>query len=89
MQTFTRDVIDEHCPGVEWPDFLGRVTPGEHFVVETGASTGSTGPLLLSRSGPVRPLRSTSRRSISSHPLSRPMAVRFSREWVLRCVDVP
>ncbi len=47
MQTFTRDVIDEHCPGVEWPDFLGRVTPGEHFVVETGRFNRVNGPLAV------------------------------------------
>jgi len=47
MQIFARKLIDEHCPGVAWPDFLGRVTLGEHFVVETERSNRVNGPLAV------------------------------------------
>jgi acetamidase/formamidase len=35
MQIFTRDLIQKHCVGAEWPDMLGRVEIGESFIVET------------------------------------------------------
>jgi len=47
MQIFTRDLIDTHCPGVEWPDFLGTVTLGEQFIVETERFNRANGPLAI------------------------------------------
>ncbi len=47
MQGFTRDLIETHCVGLEWPDFLGRVALGEHFIVETERSNRSNGPIAV------------------------------------------
>jgi hypothetical protein len=47
MQVFTRDRIETHCAGVEWPDFLGSVEPGERFVVETERSNRVNGPIAV------------------------------------------
>ena len=32
VQAFARDLIESHCPGIEWPDLLGSVRLGERFV---------------------------------------------------------
>jgi len=47
MQVFTRDLIQKHCVGAEWPDMLGRVELGESFVVET-ESCAPNGPIEIS-----------------------------------------
>ncbi|NIV29596.1 MAG: hypothetical protein GWN58_08830 [Anaerolineae bacterium] len=47
VQTFTRDLIDNHSPGVEWPDFLGAVRLGETFVVETERYNRANGPIAI------------------------------------------
>lgn len=47
MQTFTRDLIQKHCVGSEWPDMLGCVQLGEAFVVET-ESCAPNGPIEVS-----------------------------------------
>jgi amidase len=47
MQVFARDLIETHCPGTEWPAFLGRVKLGETFVVETERSNRVNGPLAI------------------------------------------
>ena len=47
MQTFTRDLIDTHCPGIEWPDLLGSVRLGERFVVETERFNRANGPIAI------------------------------------------
>jgi acetamidase/formamidase len=44
MQVFTRDKVHQHCVGAEWPEFLGAVSLGESFVVET-ESVGANGPI--------------------------------------------
>jgi len=47
MKTFLRDHIETHCPGVEWPEFLGNVTLGESFVVETERFNRVNGPIAV------------------------------------------
>jgi acetamidase/formamidase len=38
MQTFTLERARTHCVGAEWPEFIGSVSLGESFVVETEES---------------------------------------------------
>lgn len=45
MRVFTRDLIETHCAGVEWPDLLGTVQLGESFVVETERFNRVNGPI--------------------------------------------
>ena len=47
MQVFARELIETHCPGVEWPDFLGTVHLGEPFVVETERCNRANGPIAV------------------------------------------
>jgi acetamidase/formamidase len=47
MQVFTRDLVETHCVGLEWPDFLGRVALGERFVVETERFNRVNGPIAV------------------------------------------
>ncbi|MCD6286834.1 MAG: hypothetical protein J7M39_13060 [Anaerolineae bacterium] len=47
MQIFRRDLIETHCPGTEWPDFLGSVRMGESFVVETERFNRVNGPIAV------------------------------------------
>ncbi len=47
MQVFGRDLVETHCAGSEWPNFLGRVQPGERFVVETERGNRVNGPLAV------------------------------------------
>ncbi|GAG19668.1 unnamed protein product, partial [marine sediment metagenome] len=47
MQVFTRDLIDTHCPGIEWPEFLGSVTLGESFIIETEQFNRVNGPIAV------------------------------------------
>ena len=47
MQVFARDLINAHCVGREWPDFLGQVRLGERFIVETERSNRVNGPLAV------------------------------------------
>ena len=48
MKVFTRDLIQTHCSGTEWPDFLGRVEPGEHLIIETERFNRVNGPIAVS-----------------------------------------
>jgi acetamidase/formamidase len=45
MQTFPRERVREHCVEAEWPDFLGSVSLGESFVVETERFNAANGPI--------------------------------------------
>ena len=47
MQVFQRDLIETHCPGTEWPEFLGSVKVGESFVVETERFNRVNGPIAI------------------------------------------
>ncbi len=47
MQVFSRELIEKHCPGAEWPEFLGSVKLGERFVVETERSNRVNGPIAI------------------------------------------
>ena len=47
MQIFTRDLIETHSAGVEWPEFLGSVHLGESFVVETERFNRVNGPIAV------------------------------------------
>jgi acetamidase/formamidase len=47
MQIFPREHIHNHCPGQEWPEFLGRVQLGESFVIETERFNLANGPLAV------------------------------------------
>ena len=47
MQIFTRNLIHEHCAGVEWPDFLGEVQLGESFIIETERFNLVNGPIAV------------------------------------------
>ena len=47
MQAFARELIETHCPGAEWPDFLGAVRLGEPFVVETERFNRANGPIAV------------------------------------------
>jgi acetamidase/formamidase len=47
MQVFTRNLTVSHCPGVEWPDFLGAVRLGETFVVDTERYNRANGPIAI------------------------------------------
>jgi acetamidase/formamidase len=47
MQVYTRDLIESHCAGVEWPGFLGSVQLGESFVVETERFNRVNGPIAI------------------------------------------
>jgi len=47
MNSFSRDLIETHCPGMEWPDFLGHVRLGESFVVETERFNSVNGPIAV------------------------------------------
>ncbi len=47
MRVFTRDLIETHCSGTEWPDFLGTVQLGEGFTVETERFNRANGPVAI------------------------------------------
>jgi len=47
VQVFARGLIETHCPGFEWPDFLGAVRLGERFVVETERFNRANGPIAV------------------------------------------
>ena len=47
LRVFERDLIETHCPGVEWPEFLGAVNLGESFVVETERFNRVNGPIAI------------------------------------------
>ena len=47
MQVFTRDLIETHYAGLEWPTFLGSVELGESFVVETERFNRVNGPIAV------------------------------------------
>jgi hypothetical protein len=47
MKTFSRDQIETHCAGVEWPEFLGSIKLGESFVVETERFNRVNGPIAI------------------------------------------
>jgi acetamidase/formamidase len=44
---FTRDLIEKHCSGIEWPEFVGIVKLGESFVVETERANRVNGPIAI------------------------------------------
>jgi amidase len=45
VQVFTRDLVETHCTGSEWPSFLGWVAVGERFAVETERFNRVNGPI--------------------------------------------
>ena len=47
MQVFTRDLIEQHCPGVEWPEFLGTVELDERFIIGTERFNRVNGPIAV------------------------------------------
>lgn len=47
MQLFSRNLIETHCPGLEWPDYVGSVALGESFVIETERFNRSNGPIAI------------------------------------------
>lgn len=47
MQVFKRELIDCHCVGSQWPDFVGQVELGEPFLIET-EEAGANGPISVS-----------------------------------------
>ena len=47
MQVFARSLIETHCAGVEWPDFLGSVERSESFVIETERFNRVNGPIAI------------------------------------------
>jgi amidase len=47
MHVFTRDLIEKHCAGVEWPEFMGTAKLGESFVVETERFNRVNGPIAV------------------------------------------
>ncbi|MFC2015146.1 hypothetical protein ACFLUP_04060 [Chloroflexota bacterium] len=47
MKIFTRDMIHEHCIGIEWPEFLGELRIGESFTIETERFNLVNGPIAI------------------------------------------
>ena len=47
MRVLERDLIETHCPGIEWPDFLAAVRLGDPFVVETERFNRVNGPIAI------------------------------------------
>jgi hypothetical protein len=47
VQRFGREEIRQHCVGQRWPEWLGRVTLGEPFILETERFNNANGPILV------------------------------------------
>jgi len=47
MQVFKHELIETHCVGVEWPEFLGKVKLGESFIIETERFNRVNGPIAI------------------------------------------
>ena len=47
MQTFKRENFHTHCVGALFPEFLGKVKPGESFTIETERFNLANGPIAV------------------------------------------
>ncbi len=47
MRVFARHLIEDHCSDQEWPEFLGEVTLGESFAIETERFNRVNGPIAI------------------------------------------
>ena len=47
MKTFSRDLIETHCAGVEWPEFIDTVELGESLIVETERFNRANGQIAI------------------------------------------
>ena len=45
MRVFKREFARTHCPDAEWPQFLGKVSLGEPFIIETASENWPNGPI--------------------------------------------